>query len=76
MRRNGLPTPEASLRSIYWDNVQRLHWTLGYCARRNIKLYRATSALFPMSDEPHGEGSMRFVSGDTYTLRVESARTP
>lgn len=50
---------EATLRELYWDNVQRLQWTLGYCARRNIKLYRATSALFPMSDEPLGEATLR-----------------
>jgi UV DNA damage endonuclease len=50
---------DKDLHAIYWDNVQRLHWTLGYCARRNIKLYRATSALFPMSDEPAGEATLR-----------------
>ena len=49
------------LHAIYWDNVQRLHWTLGYCARRNIRLYRATSALFPMSDEPQGEATLRSI---------------
>ena len=50
------PTRDRSLklRELYWDNLQRLHWTLGYCARRGIRLYRATSALFPMSDEPAG----------------------
>lgn len=48
-----------SLRTIYWDNIQRLHWTLGYCARRNIRLYRMTSAMFPMSDEPTGEAILR-----------------
>jgi len=47
------------LRSIYWDNIQRLHWTLGYCARRHIRLYRASSSLFPMSDEPDGEALLR-----------------
>lgn len=59
-----LPEPERDLqlRTIYWDNVQRLHWTLGYCARRNIRLYRATSALFPMSDEPHGEATLRGIA--------------
>ncbi len=53
-----LKTPPHSrsmkLRELYWDNVQRLHFALGYCHRRNIELYRATSALFPMSDEPLG----------------------
>ena len=56
-----LPQPQrdSDLHAIYWDNVQRLHWTLGYCKRRNIHLYRATSALFPMSDEPAGEAILR-----------------
>ena len=53
---------DRQLHAIYWDNVQRLHWTLGYCARRNIHLYRATSALFPMSDEPAGEATLRLMS--------------
>lgn len=50
---------EKDLHAIYWDNVQRLHFTLGYCARRNIRLYRATSALFPMSDEAAGDATLR-----------------
>jgi len=50
---------EALLRNLYWDNIQRLHWTLGYCAQRNIRLYRATSALFPMSDEGIGDRVLR-----------------
>ena len=53
------PQRDSDLHAIYWDNVQRLHWTLGYCQRRNIRLYRATSALFPMSDEPAGEAILR-----------------
>lgn len=50
---------EATLRELYWNNLQRLHWTLGYCARLNIRLYRMTSALFPMSDEPLGDAVLR-----------------
>jgi UV DNA damage endonuclease len=46
---------EKTLRELYWDNLQRLQWTLGFCARRDIRLYRVTSNLFPMSDEPLGE---------------------
>ena len=42
------------LRELYWHNTQRLEWTLGYCARRRIRLYRATSGLYPMSDEALG----------------------
>lgn len=43
------------LRELYWDNLRRLHWTLGFCARRGIRLYRVTSGMFPMSDERLGE---------------------
>jgi UV DNA damage endonuclease len=53
----GLPAGERKgvLRELYWDNLRRLHWTLGFCARRGIRLYRVTSGLFPMSDEPLGD---------------------
>ena len=56
-----LPEDERTkqLEALYWDNVQRLHWTLGYCARRQIRLYRVTSGLFPMSDESVGETILR-----------------
>lgn len=53
---------ETQLRALYWDNIHRLQSTLGYCARRNIRLYRVTSALFPMSDEPEGEAILRSMS--------------
>lgn len=44
----------AKLRELYWSNIQKLQWTLGYCQRRDIRLYRLTSSLFPFSDEPLG----------------------
>ena len=43
-----------ALRELYWSNIQRLHAALAFCGRRGIRLYRATSALFPMSDGPLG----------------------
>ena len=43
-----------ALHELYWSNLQRLNWTLSFCASRGIRLYRATSSLFPMSDEPLG----------------------
>ena len=49
----------AKLRELYWDNVQRTHAALGYCDRRNIRLYRTTSNLFAMSDEPAGAKVLR-----------------
>ncbi|HLL89921.1 MAG TPA: hypothetical protein VK324_11525, partial [Tepidisphaeraceae bacterium] len=48
-----------TLESIYWDNVNRLNRTLSFCDRRDIRLYRISSSLFPMSDEPVGEQTLR-----------------
>jgi UV DNA damage endonuclease len=62
------------LQALYWDNVQRLHWTLGYCARRNIRLYRATSGLFPMSDEPAGEAILRGMAGNLSSIGRRAKR--
>src|SRR5215218_1305749 len=43
-----------TLESLYWDNLSRLHAVLSFCDRHDIRLYRATSGLFPMSDDPLG----------------------
>ncbi len=50
------------LRQLYWDNTQRFHWALGYCARRSIRLYRVTSTLYPMSDEPTGVRALKSIA--------------
>jgi len=51
-----LPEDErrAALERVYWENLDRLHGAMGFCARRGIGLYRVTSSLFPLSDEPLG----------------------
>ncbi len=41
---------ETVLRELYQDNLQRLDAALSFCQENNIRLYRMTSALFPMSD--------------------------
>lgn len=41
---------ESALRELYQDNLQRLHTALSFCQKNNIRLYRMTSALFPLSD--------------------------
>lgn len=43
-----------TLQELYWANLGRLSWTIGFCQRRGIRLYRVTSDLFPFSDEPIG----------------------
>lgn len=47
------------LREIYWDNLSRLNRALSFCDARDIRLYRMTSGLFPMSDTPLGESVLR-----------------
>ena len=49
------------LLGVYWDNTHRLLRALDYCARRHIKLYRATSNLFPFSDEPLGRDVLQSI---------------
>jgi UV DNA damage endonuclease len=43
-----------TLRALYQDNLARLTATLAFCDRHDIRLYRATSGLFPMSDDAVG----------------------
>lgn len=49
---------ERVLTELYWDNVQRLHAILGYLDRNAIRLYRISSAIFPLSDLPEGERAL------------------
>ncbi|HEV7300207.1 MAG TPA: UV DNA damage repair endonuclease UvsE [Tepidisphaeraceae bacterium] len=49
----------ALLERIYWENISRFHNALSYCDRHDIRLYRVTSSLFPMSDEPIGDAVLR-----------------
>ena len=62
------------LRELYWDNLRRLHWTLGFCARRGIRLYRVTSGLFPMSDEPPGAEVMGEMAANLSAIGRRAAR--
>ncbi|MDH6068027.1 UV DNA damage repair endonuclease UvsE [Chrysosporum ovalisporum APH033B] len=48
---------ESVLRELYQDNLQRLDTALSFCHKNNIRLYRMTSALFPMSDMEEGIGA-------------------
>ena len=41
---------ETVLKELYQDNLQRLDAALSFCHQNNIRLYRMTSALFPLSD--------------------------
>src|SRR5438309_2674389 len=37
----------AALEELYWANLGRLHCALTFCRREVVRLYRATSELFP-----------------------------
>lgn len=50
---------EKTLEVLYWDNIARVHNILGFCSQNGIRLYRLTSGLFPMSDEPLGESVLK-----------------
>jgi UV DNA damage endonuclease len=41
---------ETALKEIYQHNLQRLHDALSFCKENKIRLYRMTSALFPLND--------------------------
>ncbi|WP_373525462.1 UV DNA damage repair endonuclease UvsE [Nostoc sp.] len=41
---------ESALRELYLHNLYRLHDALSFCQQNNIRLYRMSSALFPLSD--------------------------
>ncbi|ABA20197.1 UV-damage endonuclease [Trichormus variabilis ATCC 29413] len=41
---------ESSLREIYLHNLQCLHDALTFCQENDLRLYRISSALFPLSD--------------------------
>ena len=45
---------ESALQELYWCNLQRLQWTLRFCANQRIRLYRMISSMFPMSDTATG----------------------
>jgi UV DNA damage endonuclease len=53
---------EARLRDIYAFNLNRLFTALEYCHARDIHLYRATSALFPLNDDTIGAAVLESMS--------------
>ena len=73
-----LKTPEnerrAKLETLYWDNIARVHFALSYCHARQIRLYRITSALFPMSDESLGQDVLRNFSATLSSIGRRARR--
>lgn len=45
---------ELTLRELYRENLLRLFNAITFCRNNHIGLYRATSNLFPLNDEPAG----------------------
>lgn len=49
------PTEQGEkLRSLYQENLNRLHAAIDFCVTHQIQLYRLISNLFPFSDTPLG----------------------
>ena len=46
---------QEKLKKVYTANIERLAKAIAFCNKRNIQLYRLSSALFPFSDEPIGQ---------------------
>jgi len=69
----GAEERERALLALYWYNLARLHWAITFCHRKGIRLYRVTSGLFPMSDEPQGEQVLRGMGANLSSVgrRVE-----
>ena len=63
-----------ALLDVYWDNFHRLHRMLTFCARRSIRLYRMPSSLFPMSDEPLGDGVLREMAANLSSVGRRAER--
>ncbi|TVP56325.1 MAG: UV DNA damage repair endonuclease UvsE [Nodularia sp. (in: Bacteria)] len=57
---------ETVLKELYQDNLQRLDTALSFCHQNNIRLYRMTSALFPLSDmeDEIGANTLEEMSAD------------
>ncbi|MCP6762967.1 MAG: UV DNA damage repair endonuclease UvsE [Fischerella sp. CENA71] len=56
----------STLKELYRDNLQRLDGALTFCQQYNIRLYRMSSGLFPLSDweDEVGAGVLEEMSGD------------
>jgi UV DNA damage endonuclease len=63
-----------ALTELYWANLGRLHWALTFCRRHAIRLYRVTSGLFPMSDEPTGAAVLASMAANLSSVGRRAAR--
>jgi UV DNA damage endonuclease len=70
----GKPKRRAALRELYWANLWRLNRTLSFCDRHDIRLYRVTSTLFPMSDDALGESVLRELSANLSSIGRRASR--
>ncbi len=63
------------LRELYADNLRRLVGALDFCNEQQIKLYRLSSALFPMSDEAIGTSILDEMSAELAQVGKKSAES-
>jgi UV DNA damage endonuclease len=64
----------AKLAEIYADNLSRLFRALEFCDQRDIRLYRMTSGLFPMNDDPAGEEALEAIAPRMAGFATEAER--
>jgi len=65
---------EARLRELYTENLERLFHALAFCHARGIRLYRATSQLFPMNDDPVGTATLESMRTSLAAFGVQAAQ--
>jgi|SRR5688572_9887813 len=58
----------AALETLYWANLARLHGAISFCRRNDIRLYRATSGLFPMSDDALGTAVLESLAANLSSI--------
>lgn len=68
------PRRPLALLELYWANLGRLHWALTFCHRHAIRLYRVTSGLFPMSDEPLGADALSSMAANLSSVGRRATR--
>ena len=62
------------LQELYGDNLCRLHKALSFCEHHQIRLYRLSSGLFPLSDDEIGTQTLEALSAELSCIGRRAAR--
>jgi len=63
-----------TLRELYWANLWRLNRALSFCDRHDIRLYRMSSTLFPMSDDALAESVLHNLAANFSSIGRRALR--